>query len=109
MRFDWIAFLRRNNIYYTMKGPNASRGRVNIKGPFCGQDDPSEHLGIKLNGNGWSCWRNGAHKGPSSETLVAALLRCGATEARQIVEGEQSATLPSDGDLGSSLRALIPS
>jgi hypothetical protein len=102
---DWFSFLRQNNIPFTTTGPNASRGRVNVKCPFCGQDDPSEHMGISLRGRGWSCWRNSSHRGRSTPRIIAALLRISLAEAEQLAGGEVS--LPTDVDLGQSIRARL--
>src|SRR6185436_20537355 len=85
MAIDWRAFFRRHNIDYVTSGPNASKGRLQIKCPFCGQDDPSEHMGVSIRGKGWSCWRNAGHRGVSSERLIQALLRCSSEEAKRLI------------------------
>src|ERR1044071_2686938 len=105
MALDWFQFLRQNNIPYTTTGPNASRGRVNIKCPFCGSADPSEHMGISIRGSGWSCWRNDSHRGVDNARLVAQLLRCSQAEAKRIVGG--SAALPTDRELKDTLRERL--
>jgi hypothetical protein len=104
MALDWIALLRQHNIAFTMTGPNASRGHVNIKCPYCG-DDPSEHLGISLGGYGWSCWRNAQHRGKSEAILVAKLLHCSPDEADRIVGG--TVAVPADVALLDTLRASL--
>lgn len=97
MAFDWKAFLRRHNIPYTTTGPNASRGRVNIKCPWCGAADPSEHLGISLRHGGYSCWRNPrGHSGSHPENLIVQLVRCSFAEAQQLVHGEKVMPLGDD-------------
>jgi hypothetical protein len=104
MAFDWFTFLRQNNIPHTTTGPNASRGRVNIKCPLCA-DDPSEHMGISTSGHGWSCWRNPQHKGKADARLVSVLLGCGRQEAERIVGG--AALVPGDTELGEGLKARL--
>lgn len=103
---DWFAFLRQHSIPYTTTGPNASRGRVNVKCPFCGPADPSEHMGINLNDKGWSCWRNASHRGREAPRLIGALLKCSPAEAERI-NGEGAVALPSDSDLGAELRKRL--
>lgn len=93
MRFDWVAFLQRYGIEYVTTGPNASRDHVNVRCPFCGSSDPTQHLGISLTGRGWSCWRNSAHKGRSRAKLIQALLGCSNAEAQRIA-GAEEADLP---------------
>ena len=105
MALDWFAFLKQHNIPFTTTGPNASRGRVNVRCPFCGESDPSEHMGISLSGRGWSCWRNAGHRGRDAVRLVSALLRCTPDEAARLVGGE--AALPEDHDLAADLRARV--
>lgn len=102
--FDWFGFLEQHGIYYTTVGPNASPGRVNIKCPFCA-DDPSEHMGISLNGKGWSCWRAASHSGRDQARLVAYLVGCGLEEARRIMGG--AAALPIDTDWLAEARAKL--
>jgi hypothetical protein len=93
---NWFDFLRQHNVPFTTVGPNASRGRVNIKCPYCG-DDPSEHLGISLSGRGWSCWRNPGHRGRDQARLVTRLLGVSLDEARRLLGG--AAAMPSDADM----------
>ena len=83
---DWVALLEDNHIPYVTSGPNTKRGEVSIKCPWCGPDDPSEHLGIKLEGEVWGCHRNQAHRGKSPTKLIVALLGCAVSEAYLILE-----------------------
>lgn len=101
---DWFAFLNQNNIPYTTTGPNSSRGRVNIKCPWCAED-PSEHLGVSLSGKGYHCWRDATHRGRDQARLVARLLNCGLQEAQRVIGG--SVQIPQDEDLLSSLHANL--
>lgn len=79
---NWVDFLKRNRIPYSTRGPNSSRGRVQIKCPYC-TDDPSDHLGIVIKTGKWNCWRN-PHVGIIHDGvhLAQTLLRCSEEEAR---------------------------
>ena len=105
MALDWFSFLRQHGIRYTTEGPNASRGRVNIKCPFCGNSDPSEHLGISLSGHGYSCWRDASHRGRDQSRLVAILAGVSIAEARRITGG--AAPIPPDEELAQSVRKKL--
>lgn len=83
--FDWQGFLDSNSIPYRTSGANVSRGHVSVHCPFCGVDDPSEHMSINLDGRGWSCWRNKAHAGIKPTRLVAALLDITPASAARLV------------------------
>jgi 5S rRNA maturation endonuclease (ribonuclease M5) len=76
MAFDWIALFESNGIEYVRKGANVARNNVNIHCPFCGDDDPSFHMGVSLSGSGWGCWRNPNHRGKSRARLIHAVLNC---------------------------------
>lgn len=94
MAFDWQTFLDSNSIHYVTSGPNVSRGHVAVKCPFCGTQDPSQHMSINLNGKGWSCWRQQDHSGKSPTRLVAALLGISLQNAAALVG--DSAFIPED-------------
>jgi hypothetical protein len=85
MSFDWIGFLNRYQLPWVDKGRNVSSGNVAVPCPYCGADDPSQHMTIALDGSGWRCWRNYEHRGKAPRRLVQALLRCSADEAAAIV------------------------
>lgn len=108
MRFDWPRFLRQHRIEYVTNGPNVSRGNIAIKCPFCGENDPSQHLGIRLTGAGWGCLRNAAHRGKSNARLVRQLLHCSAEEASRLVGGSEALapTLDDFEDSAAALRKL---
>lgn len=83
---DWVRFLDENNIHYVTRGPNTKRGEVSINCPMCGEDDPSEHLGINLQTGKWGCHRDGNHRGKASRTLIKAILGCSSPQAGLIVK-----------------------
>ena len=83
--FDWIKFLNRYKIEYVASGPNVAHGNVNVKCPLCGTDDPSEHMGISLDGSGWGCWRNPRHRGKSHIKLICLLTGVSREQASEIV------------------------
>ena len=103
--FNWLSFLRQRNIPYVTSGPNFSKNNAaNIKCPFCGESDPSEHMGLSKNGGFWGCLRNSAHRGRNPTYLIQQLIHCSAAEARQIVGGVTGA--PTASDLESTFAAL---
>lgn len=101
--FDWVEFLHQNHIEYVTSGPNVAHGNVNIRCPMCGELDPSHHMGIAINGSGWSCWRNPRHRGRSPVYLVALLSGVSVARAREIVGYGRSLT----GDVLSSVMSIF--
>lgn len=87
MKLDVIRFLDDRRIYYRTSGPNCAKGGVVIKCPFCGESDPSEHMGWDLRTGYWNCWRSKQHGGKKPHRLIMALTGCSYEEADEIVEG----------------------
>jgi hypothetical protein len=83
---DWIAFLEAHDVEYVSSGPNTKRGNISIQCPWCGSDDPSEHLSISLTKDAYGCWRNTQHAGRKPFPLVAALLNCSFSQAKLVVQ-----------------------
>ena len=81
---DWVALLDDHHIPYVTRGPNTKKGEVSVKCPYCGEDDPSEHLGINLTAENWGCHRSAEHRGHSPSRLIAALLGCSSAQAKLI-------------------------
>ena len=81
---DWQQILTDHRIEYVDRGPNVSRGELNIQCPFCGSADPSHHLGLNLDTGWWSCWRNQNHRGKSPIRLLMQLLRISYLRAREL-------------------------
>lgn len=82
---NWQEFLEAYDIHYVTSGPNTRRGEVSIQCPWCGDDDPSQHLGISLASDAWGCLRHGGHRGKAPHRLVQAILGCSYTQAQLIV------------------------
>jgi hypothetical protein len=82
--FDWLEFLRGNNIDYEQHARD-----VGVHCPFCGAADRGRHMWISLHGRGWHCWRHSEHKGHKPLRLVAALLNCDLRTAHRIVGYER--------------------
>lgn len=82
---DWIKLFEDNQVPYVTRGPNTRRGEISIRCPFCGEDDPSEHMGIVLDREAWGCHRNQQHRGKSPVKLVQAILGCSFAQAKLIV------------------------
>lgn len=83
---DWQRFLDENNIHYVTRGSNTKRGELSIQCPMCGEDDPSEHLGINPVTGKWACHRDSSHRGKASRTLIKAILGCSSQQAQFIVK-----------------------
>jgi hypothetical protein len=83
---DWQRFLEENNIHFVSRGPNTKRGELSVQCPMCGDDDPSEHLGINPVTGKWGCHRDASHRGKSSRTLIKAILACSSQQAQFIVK-----------------------
>lgn len=88
MKFDIVRFLRDHKIYYRDDGPNCAKDGVVIKCPFCGENDPSEHMGWDLKTGMFHCWRGNKHSGRKPHSLVMKLIGCSYEEASRIVGGE---------------------
>ena len=84
---DVTTFLDSNRIPYRTDGPNCAKGHVVIKCPFCGDDDPSEHMGWELATGHWGCWRNSGHRGRRPHRLIMRLTGCTHTVADDIAAG----------------------
>jgi len=83
--FGWVALFDKQRIHYIDRGANVKRGEINIRCPWCGSADPSEHMGINLDTGWYSCWRNRAgHSGKSPLRLLMRLLNVGYNEAREL-------------------------
>lgn len=82
---DWRRLLTEEGVPFIERGPNVSRGEINIKCPMCGSADPSFHMGLNLESGWWSCWRNrAAHSGKSPLRLLMSLLRVPYWKAREL-------------------------
>lgn len=94
MAFDWQGFLDSYNVHYVSKGANVAKNHISVKCPFCGSEDPSEHMTIHLGGNGWRCYRKHEHRGVKPQRLVQHLLGVTWQEANRICGG--SVFIPDD-------------
>jgi len=99
---NWPQFLINHHIEYVTNGPNTARNNVSINCPYC--QDPSHHLGISLEGKGWSCWRCHNHGG--SVKLIQKLIHCDWETACQIA-GVQTTVTVSDVTLTSYVKGLM--
>lgn len=89
MAFNWIKFLRNNNIPYLSEGRNIKHNNIGMACPLCareGNPDPSAHLGINPSTGAWNCWRNSRHGGRSPVKLIQALLNCSWEQAQKIAD-----------------------
>lgn len=104
---EWVRFLTMNGIDFVESGPNVARGNVNIRCPFCGEDDQSHHLGISLNGRGWGCWRDRSHRGIKAQRLIQALIHCSYEEASRLVGDANAVALVGDAGFGAHVAQLL--
>lgn len=88
-----------NHIHYVDDGPNVARNHINIKCPFCGYSDPSEHMGLDLETGYWGCWRDSEHRGKSPVKLIAKLLNCSFVQAMNIVGEDEEIEIDDFGKL----------
>jgi hypothetical protein len=84
MRFDFENFFNSNNITCVTEGNNVKRGHVNCKCPWCGNDDPSEHMGCDPSSGMYGCWKSSQHRGKNPAKLIQKLLNCTWAEACRI-------------------------
>ena len=84
-----------------MLGQSVSKGNIAIHCPFCGDADPSEHMGLRLDPSNpyWGCWRNPMHRGKNPLRLLTALLGGNERKAREMIR-EQSELHPEDSGEG---------
>lgn len=105
--FDWPRLLAARGVPYVTRGPNTAKNHLSVKCPFCGDADPSQHLGISLKGEGWGCLRNSQHRGRSRARLISALLHCSMEEAHRIAGTDQASPTAVDEDFGAEVAALL--
>lgn len=92
-----------HGVHYVESGSNVAKGNINIKCPWCGVEDKSEHLGINLRTSAWGCWRSASHRGRKLSRLLVKLLGVSPQEARRLAgEGRHIAVQRGDYD-----RALL--
>ena len=82
---NWLDFLTDYHIPYVTSGPNTKRGEISIRCPWCGDDDPSEHLGISLERHAWGCHRNPQHRGKSYTYLIQGILGVSKAQAMLVL------------------------
>ena len=97
MKFDWLKFCNQYHIPYVTSGPNTARGNISVQCPWCGESDPSQHLGLslKIQNPVWGCFRNPQHRGLAPRRLVQRLLQCSYEQATNIVKLHNTA-VPDD-------------
>ncbi len=105
MAANVIALLELYSIEFVDSGPNVAKGNVNIQCPWCGESDPSHHLGINLETAMWGCWRNKNHRGRLFYKLLAKLTALSFAEARRLT-GEGGARAIQQGEMERAVQAL---
>lgn len=82
---NWQQFFHKHNIYCITSGKNVKHGNINIKCPWCGDADPSQHMGIDPHTGAYACWRNSEHRGRKPQNLIIQLLGCSYADADLLV------------------------
>lgn len=103
-----INLLKRFNIPYVEKGSNVAKGNINVKCPWCGEADPSEHLGIHVGTGKYGCWRSSQHRGRRFSKVLAALAGISITEARHL-SGELGTPSIEEGEFERAVESLSDS
>lgn len=83
-RIDFQRLFDEERIPYITRGANVKRGELNIRCPFCGNADPSYHMGVNPDSGYWACWRNQDHRGKSPVRLLVRLLNIPYYQAREM-------------------------
>lgn len=97
LKFDWVKFCTQYKIPFVTSGPNVARKNIGIQCPWCGDADPSHHLGLSKESTSWGCFRNPGHRGRNPRRLVQRLLHCSYQQAVSIVSSYNIA-VPDDFD-----------
>lgn len=92
MNFDWKKFCTERGIPFVEHGPNVGKENISIHCPFCGDADPSEHMGLSLSHTKpfWGCWRDQAHRGRNPSRLLRRL-GLSEPEIRELLKDRQQA------------------
>lgn len=72
-------------ISFKTSGKNVAVNNIGIQCPFCGDADPSEHMGIHIETGYWSCWRDPDHRGRDLKRLLCQLSGFSKADAELIV------------------------
>jgi len=70
---DIRALLQKYQIEFVDRGPNTSKGHVNIRCPWCGGLDKSHHLAVREDTGQYYCYRQPNHRGNIVAYLLAKL------------------------------------
>ncbi len=95
-KINWKRLLDQHSIEYIERGSSVVKGNIAVHCPFCGNADPSHHLGINLSNGYWGCWRNSDHRGKSPVRLLMALLHMSFAQACDLA-GMDEETIDPDG------------
>ncbi len=73
MQIQWRPLLDKLHVPWIDRGPNTSRGHVNICCPLCGNDF-GFHMGLAEDKEAFFCWRDSTHSGRSLRFLLSKLV-----------------------------------
>lgn len=65
--------LTEHKIFWRGSGEGCAKGNIITHCPWCGSEDRSEHLGIRLADGYFGCWRNEKHRGKNLYRLLSSL------------------------------------
>lgn len=108
MRINVSELLRSHNVPFVERGHNVAQGHINVKCPFCGSADPSEHMGIRIADGAWGCWRNSRHRGKNPARLFQVLFKISFNDAQEITGRRHISANPLD-QVENLLRPKAPS
>ena len=85
-----MKLLEQHNVDYVTNSPNTAKGNINVHCAWCGDSDPSHHLGIRVDYSGryqgvYGCWRNSGHRGKNPVRLISKLLGITYQRASELV------------------------
>lgn len=70
----WRELFNEIRVEWIDRGPNVGKGNINIKCPFCGNQDRSHHLGVAERKDAYFCYRDpDRHSGRSLPALLIKL------------------------------------
>jgi hypothetical protein len=94
-----VAYLRDHGIDTVDRGPDVSRSNINMKCPFCGDDDEGKHMGINLETGYYGCWRNSRHSGRDVSFLLTYITKESVSSIRRNIGSDTTLSESDDVDM----------
>ena len=93
-RVDIRGIFTKAGVAFVEAGKNVKTGNINIKCPWCGDADPSFHMGVHPEKLAFACWRDKAHRGKNLARLLSRA--CGMTYGEAAILVGQRAAVNDD-------------